>query len=644
MQRHECMPVRLDLSELKYLPVYLNKSYCGPFGEQRFHHHNFIEICYVVSGGGYHQIRDNVANCKIGDIYILNVGVAHAFFMSQDFSYKELLIKNLIFLPEFVYSNEHANSQLVDIYHHLFTEVLTDDTSVIKLSLNAQQLESIEQLYANIENEYNHMENGSLGIIKAEITIFLIKLARYIKQNADSVIPYRYNSCSLSVVEGACNFISANYSDSSITITSAAEHVYTGKSYLSRIFKKYTGKYFSDYLREYRMNEACRLLCSTTMTNEQISQACGFCDLPTFYTNFKRHTGTTPRQFFNDYIKNNPNRKANIMQIQHERSDGMNSTERVKNAILGLPTDRTPIYGWLSANLENQLIASYGSVAAFEDKYKFDAAHIFGGPGSFDGNIIKKINSSFDELTPDILVNEDFFTNPDSPADYNGVRDAIAFHKERGRFCYVQTPGFFENFNGIFGIENQLAYLAEYPDELAELYRRQSEWTIKFADQCIECGADMIHISDDWGAQNSLMFSPKMWLELIKPNIKRVVDHVHSRKCLVSLHSDGCIAPVVGEIADIGFDCIHPWQESANMPYSLWLDSYKDRFAILGGICVQTTLGFGHYERLESEIRRVFSLLKNKRWICCTTHFVQSHCSIEELTFAYNLIYNLSRE
>ena len=80
------------------------------------------------------------------------------------------------------------------------------------------------------------------------------------------------------------------------------------------------------------------------------------------------------------------------------------------------------------------------------------------------------------------------------------------------------------------------------------------------------------------------------------------------------------------------------------MSYQLWLDKYSDRFAIMGGVCIQTTLGFGDLERLEREIRRVFSLLKNKRWICCTTHFVQHHCTLGELEFAFDLIYKLARE
>lgn len=322
----------------------------------------------------------------------------------------------------------------------------------------------------------------------------------------------------------------------------------------------------------------------------------------------------------------------------------MNSTERVRRTILGQETDRQPIYGWVSANLSSEITAAYGSVVAFEDKYEYDAAHLFAGPGAFRGDVIDRLRRENEELTPDLLVDEDIFTDPDVDGYYDSVSNVLAFHKQRDRFCYIQTPGFFEQFNGIFGIENQLLYLAMYPDELGELYRRQAQWTVKFADHCIDRGVDMIHISDDWGAQKDLLFSPKLWQELIYPNMKTVTDHVHERGCFVSLHSDGCVAKVTDGIADLGFDVVHPWQESAGMSYDLWLDRYSDRFAILGGICVQSAIGILPRERLEEEIRRVFGLLKGKRWICCTTHYVQNHCTIEDLAFAYDLIYKLARE
>jgi uroporphyrinogen decarboxylase len=176
------------------------------------------------------------------------------------------------------------------------------------------------------------------------------------------------------------------------------------------------------------------------------------------------------------------------------------------------------------------------------------------------------------------------------------------------------------------------------------LYRRQADWIIRFADHCIDLGVDMIHISDDWGSQKDLLFSPELWRRLIYPNMKRVVDHCHAKGVFVSLHSDGCIAKIADDIADLGFDLLHPWQETAGMSYDLYLEKYSDRFAIMGGICIQSALGILPREQLDEEIHRVFSLLRNRRWICCTTHFVQNHCSMEDLTFAFDRIYELARQ
>lgn len=322
----------------------------------------------------------------------------------------------------------------------------------------------------------------------------------------------------------------------------------------------------------------------------------------------------------------------------------MTSTERVRNTILGKHVDRQPIYGWVIENLEAPIREHWGSVAAFEDHYEFDMAHIFGGPAVFNRDVYEKIRQEEGEVPPDILLESDYYLSPDRPEDYFPIQQSIAFHKERGRFCYVQTPGFFECFNEVFGIQDHLMYLLMYPDEIAQLYQRHVDWLICYVDHCIDAGADMIHISDDWGAQNNLLFSPELWWQLIYPNMKKVVDHVHGRGVFVSLHSDGCVSKVLDGIAKLGFDLVHPWQENAAMPYDLYLDHYADKFAILGGICVQSAIGILPQEELEQEIRRVFRLLKGKRWVCCTTHFVQNHCSIADLEFAYDLIYRLARE
>ena len=315
----------------------------------------------------------------------------------------------------------------------------------------------------------------------------------------------------------------------------------------------------------------------------------------------------------------------------------MTSKERVIRAIRGEETDRTPIYGWVRANLEEPICARFGSVEAFEDHYAFDAAHIFGAPGFITRERFQKLKADHGEITPDILLEEAPFRSP-AEGNWDRVRDALAHHGERERFCYLQTPGFFEYFNSLFGIENQLMYLLLYTDEIAELYRQQADRIIAFADIAISLGVDCIHISDDWGSQHDLMFSPDLWRSLIRPQLKRVIDHVHAKGCLVSLHSDGCIKRVTDDLAELGLDLLHPWQESAGMSYDLYLEKYADKFAIMGGICIQTVLGLVPQDKLDAEIQRVFARLKGRRWICCTTHFVQDHCSMDDLVFAYDRI------
>lgn len=161
---------------------------------------------------------------------------------------------------------------------------------------------------------------------------------------------------------------------------------------------------------------------------------------------------------------------------------------------------------------------------------------------------------------------------------------------------------------------------------------------------CLDLGIDMIHVSDDWGAQNNLMFSPDTWWNLIYPYHKVTCDAVKERNGYLSLHSDGNVIQVLDGIIELGYDVLHPYQVSAGMQYDLYFEKYSDKFTIMGGVDVQTTIGFGEYDKLKKEIENLIRTFKDRGLLLCTSHFVQDHCSIDELTFAYDLIYDLVRK
>ena len=319
--------------------------------------------------------------------------------------------------------------------------------------------------------------------------------------------------------------------------------------------------------------------------------------------------------------------------------------ERVIAVIEGRRPDRIPVYGWLRQNLEDTISQAFGSVEAFEDRYEFDLSHIFGGPKPFSDKIIGPLRARHGgEITPMALM-EIGLPDPDDESRYADVKEAVAHHKtQRGRFVYVQTPGIFEIHNWPFRMEDHLAYMAMYESELREVYERQSQWSRAFAMNCLDLGVDMIHVSDDWGAQHGLMFSPRMWRDLIFPYHRIICDAVKGRGAYLSLHSDGNISQVLGGVAELGYNVVHPYQESAGMDFEAFRRQYSGSFAIMGGLDVQTTLGFGDFERLEREIRRILGMFREGGLIFCTSHFVQNHCSMRELTFAYDLVYRLLRE
>lgn len=319
--------------------------------------------------------------------------------------------------------------------------------------------------------------------------------------------------------------------------------------------------------------------------------------------------------------------------------------ERVIEVIEHRKPDRIPIYGWVKANLGEEIARAFGSVEAFEDRYEFDFAHLFGGPGPYkDGALDELRRESGGTIVPGALLDVPL-ADPNIADAYDGIKKQVQHHKEeRGRFVYVQTPGIFESLNGPFGIENHLGHLLLHEDDLHQVYRRQAEWNRDFANNCLDLGVDMVHISDDWGSQTGLLFSPAVWWRLIHPYHKITCEAVRQRGAYLSLHCDGNLSAIVDGVVDLGYQVVHPWQESAGMDLRQYKEHYMQSFVVMGGLDIQTTLGFGKLDVLRSEITRVLEMFTDGGLLFCTTHYVQNHCSIEELIFAFDLAYELCRQ
>lgn len=97
-------------------------------------------------------------------------------------------------------------------------------------------------------------------------------------------------------ITNAKQFMLQHYA-SPITLEQVAEQAGFNTSYFSTLFKKETGKNFSEYLLELRMTRAKELLRDTKLPVAQICDEVGYSDLKYFTQNFKKFTGVKPGEF-----------------------------------------------------------------------------------------------------------------------------------------------------------------------------------------------------------------------------------------------------------------------------------------------------------------------------------------------------------
>ncbi len=89
------------------------------------------------------------------------------------------------------------------------------------------------------------------------------------------------------------HFVEQNY-QKDCTLTALSREISHHPAYLSRYFKQCTGITFTQYVQEYRVNEACSILHETDRSVLQTAYDCGFDSLRSFNRNFQKITGLSP--------------------------------------------------------------------------------------------------------------------------------------------------------------------------------------------------------------------------------------------------------------------------------------------------------------------------------------------------------------
>lgn len=189
---------------------------------------------------------------------------------------------------------------------------------------------------------------------------------------------------------------------------------------------------------------------------------------------------------------------------------------------------------------------------------------------------------------------------------------------DENKYAILATPWLAFPLERAFAMQRMdrfMLNLGRYPDFARALLTKIAELCKTLMDNFLrEIGdnIDMIKIGDDLGMQNSLLMSPKMYREIVKPIHADYIAFIKERtKARLFFHTDGDVFPLIPDFIEMGVDILNPIQTSAGKMSNL--TELKKQFGrnivFCGAIDTNRILPFGTPDEVRAEVKRIIEIL-----------------------------------
>lgn len=197
---------------------------------------------------------------------------------------------------------DKSKTQILQYVKSLFDEL----NSVNNLNVHALYLiqqEMIQAVYAHLIKRgiqatllFHDELSIKMSDRAAESTVDMIRWVNFLLEKTfDYVNAVQKTS---GIIEKIHEYVYEHYSED-ITRNEIAKELFLTSEYLSKLYKKKTGKILKDFINEYRVGKAKELLSSGNMSISEVALAVGFDNLSYFSTLFKKIVGVTPKEYRN---------------------------------------------------------------------------------------------------------------------------------------------------------------------------------------------------------------------------------------------------------------------------------------------------------------------------------------------------------
>ncbi|MBP1990709.1 AraC family transcriptional regulator [Paenibacillus eucommiae] len=267
------------------VPIYVNKQ------NEAFdiiqHTHDFVEICYVSEGKGFHYFNDDIIPISKGDLFIIPIGASHVFRPYSADQRQPLIVYNCLFQLEPIIKFSEAYP--IDDFLEQAVQYVLQPAPETCLHFREQGSE-LSSLFNKLYQEFYHRESGFPLMRFTLLLQLLVQLDRY-RHAAQAAKAYPFPE-----LDQAIRYIDEHF-HTSLTLEQISALCGRSSRQFTRLFKEQTGQTFVEYVQNLRMNKSCELLRTTNKKINEIAYLVGYHDLKFFHSMFKKKIGLTPRQY-----------------------------------------------------------------------------------------------------------------------------------------------------------------------------------------------------------------------------------------------------------------------------------------------------------------------------------------------------------
>jgi len=259
-----------------------------------WHFHPEHELLYVIEGSGTSFVADSIEAFQSGDLALIGSNLPH--FWRSDEKYLNsggnLKIKYIVIqFPNDFLKNEIENYP----EYHLIGELLERASQGIRFSTDFTKIISRNIIKISTISGFERI------ILLQELLHSLAKTNEY-KLLAGELYHYENHNFTNFRLTKVIQFLNTNY-QRKIELETVAGIANLHPAAFCRFFKEKTGKSLSEYVNDMRISFACRLIIEGKLSVSQISYESGFNNLSNFNRTFKKHTGFTPTNYFEEFHK-----------------------------------------------------------------------------------------------------------------------------------------------------------------------------------------------------------------------------------------------------------------------------------------------------------------------------------------------------